>query len=47
MDLPQTVCGYECLNIEKMAPFVNIFGKSFPFGIEFDIMETIMETIME
>ena len=43
VDLPQTVCGSECLNVEKKAPFVNIFKIYFPLGIEFDIVEPIME----
>ena len=41
--VPRTVCGSVCLNVEKMAPLVNIFEISFPFGIEFDIVETIVE----
>ena len=43
VDLPRTVSGSECLNVEKLAPFVNIFEISLPFGIEFDILETIVE----
>jgi len=33
------VSGSVCLNAEKIAPFVNIFHMSFPFGIDFDIVE--------
>ena len=36
------VCGFECLNVEKKASFVNIFEISFPFSIEFVIMQTIV-----
>ena len=35
------MCGSECLNVEKVAPFDNIFEISFPFGIEFDIVGTM------
>ena len=41
VELPRTVCGSECLNVETVAPFVNIFERVFPFGI--DIVETIVE----
>ena len=34
VDLPRTVCGSECLNVETMAPIVNIFEISFTFGID-------------
>ena len=42
VDLPQTVCrSVQCLNAEKMAPFVNIFDVSFPFCINWDIVERL------
>ena len=39
----KALCGSDCLNVEKMAPFVNVFEISFSFGIDFDIVETIVK----
>ena len=33
VDLSRMVCRSACLNVEKMAPFVNIFDVCFPFTI--------------
>ena len=40
LGLPRTVCESVRLNVEKMAPFVDIFDICFPFGIfGIDIVE--------